>query len=372
MKKKPALLEGKSTKLLVICVDRDDDVGRKAKARTPVQGRDACVDLATKLAIADPEEADANAIFAAVKLNDDLQLKGHSSEVAVVAGLHHGGFEADQKLRRELMKVLNGYKAEGAILVSDGVDDNDIVPLVQGLVPIVSLRRVVIKHSAGLEETYAVLGRYLRMLIYDTRYSRFALGVPGLILITWALLALLQLLSQAITVTLAILGAALAIRGFDLDRLSLSLSRLKLSGYVRLFSFFAGILTIGVGAFQGFSSLGGTTQYAEVVADPPKFFTFGPMLVGTFMSNALLPIWIGIGLFIIGGILSNWIRVKDLNVIRNSIALLILGFLYLPVQQFALILTGFGSVFTLMSSLLLGLVSTFVIVVLMYSRLRRT
>ena len=108
MKKKPAPLQGKSTKLLVICVDRDDDVGRKAKARTPVQGRDACVDLATKLAIADPEEADANAIFAAVKLNDDLQLKGHSSEVAVVAGLHHGGFEADQKLRRELIKVLDG------------------------------------------------------------------------------------------------------------------------------------------------------------------------------------------------------------------------------------------------------------------------
>ena len=31
------------SKLLVICVDRDDDVGRKAGITTPVVGRDSCI-----------------------------------------------------------------------------------------------------------------------------------------------------------------------------------------------------------------------------------------------------------------------------------------------------------------------------------------
>ena len=31
-----------ASKLLVICVDRDDDVGKKAGITTPVVGRDSC------------------------------------------------------------------------------------------------------------------------------------------------------------------------------------------------------------------------------------------------------------------------------------------------------------------------------------------
>ncbi|MCP8318953.1 MAG: DUF373 family protein, partial [Candidatus Methylarchaceae archaeon HK01B] len=64
------------SKLLVLSVDRDDDIGVKAKVKTPVIGRDACIEAATKLSIADPEEADANAIFAAVKQYNELVSKG--------------------------------------------------------------------------------------------------------------------------------------------------------------------------------------------------------------------------------------------------------------------------------------------------------
>ena len=32
-----------ASKLLVICVDRDDDLGRKTGISTPVVGRDACI-----------------------------------------------------------------------------------------------------------------------------------------------------------------------------------------------------------------------------------------------------------------------------------------------------------------------------------------
>ncbi len=43
-----------SNKLLVICVDRDNDVGEKAGITTPVIGRDACIEAAQRLALEDP------------------------------------------------------------------------------------------------------------------------------------------------------------------------------------------------------------------------------------------------------------------------------------------------------------------------------
>jgi len=54
-------------RLLVICVDRDDDVGEKTGIQTPVVGRNACIEAAQRLALEDPEDADINSIFAAIK-----------------------------------------------------------------------------------------------------------------------------------------------------------------------------------------------------------------------------------------------------------------------------------------------------------------
>ena len=61
-----------ANKLVVICVDRDDDVGEKTGINTPVIGRDACIEAAQRLALEDPEDADSNSIFAAIKTYEDL------------------------------------------------------------------------------------------------------------------------------------------------------------------------------------------------------------------------------------------------------------------------------------------------------------
>ena len=73
------------TKLLVLCVDRDDDLGIKAKIKGPVVGRDAVLKAATKLGLADPEDSDLNAIFEALRVYDSLP-KDVVKEVAVVTG----------------------------------------------------------------------------------------------------------------------------------------------------------------------------------------------------------------------------------------------------------------------------------------------
>ena len=85
---------------MVICVDRDNDVGDKAGVLTPVVGRNACIEAAQKLALQDPEDADANSIFYAIKTYEDLISKGYQTEVIVVAGVGDRGVQADEKIVR--------------------------------------------------------------------------------------------------------------------------------------------------------------------------------------------------------------------------------------------------------------------------------
>src|ERR671927_1634687 len=72
-------------RVLVLCIDRDDDIGSKGGIETPIVGRDACINAGMRLAIEDPEDADSNAIFGAVKAYEELVSKGYDAEVAVVA-----------------------------------------------------------------------------------------------------------------------------------------------------------------------------------------------------------------------------------------------------------------------------------------------
>jgi len=71
---------------LVVCVDRDDDLGRKAGVVGPVVGRANVLDAALKLGTADPEDADTNAMFAAVHLLDQIRETGEDAEVVVLTG----------------------------------------------------------------------------------------------------------------------------------------------------------------------------------------------------------------------------------------------------------------------------------------------
>ena len=72
-----------TSRTLVLSIDRDDDIGFKASIDSPVVGRKACLDAAVKLALADPEDSDVNAIFQAISTYDRLRSEGEDPEVAV-------------------------------------------------------------------------------------------------------------------------------------------------------------------------------------------------------------------------------------------------------------------------------------------------
>ncbi|MFI5419972.1 MAG: DUF373 family protein [Nitrososphaerales archaeon] len=349
----------KNSRTLLICIDRDDDIGVKTGIKTPIVGRDACVAAATKLSITDPEEADANAIFAAVKEYDNLLSKGEFCEVIVVSGLFERGVMADKKIRNQVAEILKGYPADGAVIISDGAEGEELVPVIQSLVPIISVRKVVIKHSKSVEESYAVLGRYLRMLIFDSRYARYSLGVPGIIFIALVLITISVPAVSAPLVLVVFIGIVFIIRGFDIDRRIESVGKLSASGYLRLFSAIASVLIIFAGIATGIAVffptttvVGSTTTtvctgpcliWREMAADPSRLFlSNAPALVGYFIKNSQLFVWMGLAVFITTAIFFNLIRPGSRRIARYLVELFVLGLLYFPVFVFANVLISPG------------------------------
>lgn len=149
-------------KTLVLCVDRDDDLGTKAGINGPVIGREENLKATMALGLADPEEADANTMLAGLQLYDDLVKRGMDAEIATIAGDTHVGFQADLILATQLENVLEVVKPDRAILVSDGVEDEAIYPIISSRVKIDSVRRVFVKQSRSVEGTYYMIIKTLQ------------------------------------------------------------------------------------------------------------------------------------------------------------------------------------------------------------------
>ena len=92
------------TKVIVFCIDRDDDIGIKGGLETPIIGKELCINAGTRLAIEDPEDSDCNAIFGAIKSYEEFKMKGYDVEIALVAGKYNRGIEGDLKITQEIDK----------------------------------------------------------------------------------------------------------------------------------------------------------------------------------------------------------------------------------------------------------------------------
>jgi putative membrane protein len=351
-------------RFLVLCVDRDDDLGVKTKIQTPVVGREAALAAATKLSLADPEEADANAIFAAVKKYDELVAKGTACEVAIVCGDVSRGFEADRRISKEIETVVKDSDVKGVILVSDGGEDDQVIPIIQSFKPIVSVQRVTVKHSQRVEETYQVLGRYLRMLVFDPHYSRWILGVPGLIFILGGILIVSGHVADAEIATLLVLGGAFFVRGFSIDRTVAGLLQRGPTGYMRLFSMVTSVLVVIAGLFSGYASMVDAQNSARPPLDAQQS-------AGAFINGSIPLVWAGIAVYAIGALLSHLAR-ESIRWRRDGFVLVMLALLYLPVNTFSqFLMQGTAeSTFLLISYILLGLAAIFALTTAIYPRVR--
>jgi len=304
----PEPAEESLERILVLCVDRDDDLGAKAGIKTPVLGREENINAAISLALKDPEEPDANAMFEAVRIYDRLREGAKEDErfqVATIAGSELGGLGADRKVVSELTDVLKSFPASDVVLVTDGFTDQAVLPLVQSRVPVTSVRRIVIKHSESIEETAALFSRYLKTLVENPRYSRIVLGLPGILMIVLCILWLSNLLLYAWFAFLIVVGGFLLVRGFGVDRAILSFykwvreySPPPLPKQISTFSIVTGALLIGIGCYQAGAFV------ALIVHPPPTDFgqwvALLPRLAGEFISHSITLIVIGACIMLAG------------------------------------------------------------------------
>jgi len=339
----PQTAKKKPERILILCVDRDDDIGTKAGVKTPVLGRKENIDAATSLALRDPEEPDANAMFEAVRIYDHLKEgnKGQEEyEVATIAGSDLGGVGADRQLVAELTEVLSVFPATDVILVTDGYTDEAILPLVESRVPVTSVRRVIIKHSKSIEETAALFTRYLKILVENPRYSRILLGLPGILLIVLGVLAIFNWLSYAGIAFLIVFGAFLFVRGFRLDKTALNFYKwvreyspppytVQIAG----FSAVAGVLLILVGCY-----LGGTAV-ADVLPmiDPSQWLAYLARLIGEFISGSILLMVMGVCV-ILSGRAIRWFFERDPRLWRTIVIVVVCAWSYTMFYQASQIL----------------------------------
>ena len=357
----------KSNKLLVICIDRDNDVGEKAGIITPVIGRDACIEAAQRLALEDPEDADSNSIFAAIKTYEDLISKGYKAEVITVAGVKSKGVQADEKILEETKKALEKFSANGAVIVSDGEDDESVVPVIQNILPVVSVQRVVMKVSRSVEYSYAVFGKYLKMIAYDAKYSKFFLGVPGILLLIGGVATVIGYTTEITAVLASILGGAFLIRAFDIDKVWSNWAKPTPMGFIRIFTMVTGILLMLSSIPAGINAI--DEKLLESETEILSIFS-NEVIIGQFVSGALPILWIGMGAIFAGILLSNWMGGIPRQ-ISDFLRIVVLVALYPTVFQFTNIMINDESSFTLIPPLLGGLAVTLVSATILFKKYRK-
>jgi len=356
-----------ANKLLVICIDRDDDLGRKTGIPTPVVGRNACIEAAQRLALEDPEDADSNSIFFAVKTYEDLVSKGYKTQVVVVTGVENRGVQADEKVASEIKSVLKKFSADGAVIVSDGEDDEMVIPVIQSVIPVISVQRVVMQVSRTIEHSYAVFGKFLKLVMYNPKYSKFFLGVPGILLLIGGIGAVTGYNAEIFAVLVTILGGAFLIRAFDIDKAWSNWAKPTPEGFTRMFTLITGLILIAASVPAGI-----TTVSPENI--PSDLGTINlitdEVVIGQFVSGMIPFLWIGLGTIFVGILFSNWLN-RKLRHISDLLRIIVLVALYPTVHQFTNILMYEESSFTLILPLIAGFAVTAASATLLIRRYRK-
>ncbi|WNY24980.1 DUF373 family protein [Methanolapillus millepedarum] len=290
---------------LVICIDRDNDLGEKAKVITPVVGRGANITAAVSLATADPEDSDTNTIFGGIHILDELRSLGVDAEIVSFAGDKNVGTISDKKIADQLDEFLKRQEVKSAIFVSDGAEDESLLPIVQSRIKVDSVRRIIVMQSENLESTYYMIKNFLR----DPKFLQTFFVPLGLALIIYALAMAAGYPSLAIIGTLFIVGLYMILRAYGMDdHVSVFFNDLKEAFHERHLSFItmiAAILTFVVGTVIGSLSVWDAGNLESI-----NYYGFIPML-SLFIKRAVLWYAASVFLWILGKIFDRIGAKKD-------------------------------------------------------------
>ena len=241
--------------LLIIAIDRDNDLGRKTGIRSPVIGREPNVKAALELGLADPEESDTNTMLEAIRTYDQLLDDGEDVEVVTICGDIRVGTKSDMKIANTLDQVIIKTKSTRAILVSDGSDDLQLEPIIRSRLRIDSTRMVVVQQSRPIEDTlYTIVHK-----MEDPKIQRQFILPIALIVFVWGLAGILGLSEIASGLIWVILSGYLLVKvaGWEdefrtfYNELLTTSERVSVYSYVWLIA----ILLFIVGVAQGIEQM---------------------------------------------------------------------------------------------------------------------
>ncbi|MBI4417038.1 MAG: DUF373 family protein [Euryarchaeota archaeon] len=259
-------------KTLVVCVDRDNDIGVKTGIRGPLVGRDDTLAAAMKLGLADPEDSDVNTLLTAISIYDELVKSGQPSEVAVIAGDVRVGPVSDRVLTQQLEEVLEEVRPDRAYLVSDGAEDESIFPMIASRLRVDHVRRVYVRQNPALESTWYLIAKSWK----DPKIRRKFVVPLGLSLIMFGLFWIvspgLAIPAIAFLVGLYVILSAFTIRPREaLHRLVDAYERIRsapITGNLAIFFNLIAIVPFLVGVFFGIQEANRERDYVN------KFLAF--------------------------------------------------------------------------------------------------
>lgn len=253
--------------ILVICIDRDDDLGKKAGINGPVVGRAANMDAAIALGLKDPSESDVNAIFYAIKVYGDLKAE-NTVEIVTLTGDTNIGIVSDKKILAQLDEVLRTHSFKEAVLVSDGAEDEHILPRLRTKINIISTQQVIVKQSAPLESTYYVINDFIRDALSDKKTAHLFFGVPAVAMILYSIFGM-----AAWRLILGVVGVYLLIRGFKVEHhLMNAYNIVLLAAKKRQPSFFLYILGASVSLIALFLGYDAASRASGILEETLFFF----------------------------------------------------------------------------------------------------
>jgi len=242
-----------------------------------------------------------------------------------------------------------------------------VIPIIQNVIPIVSVQRVVMKVSRTIEHSYALFGKFLKMVMYDPKYSKFFLGVPGILLLIGGIGVLTGYSAEIFAVLVGILGSAFLIRAFDIDKAWSSWAKPTPEGFIRLFTLITGLILIAGSIPAGITNVSIENIPADlgivnVITDK--------MIVGQFVSGMIPFLWIGVGMIFVGTLFNNWLH-RKLKHISDILRVIVLVSLYPTIYQFTNILIYEESSFSLLLPLVAGFGATAASATLLIRRYRK-
>ncbi|MGA1872938.1 MAG: DUF373 family protein [Thermoplasmatota archaeon] len=200
-------------KTLILCVDRDDDLGEKAKVTSPVIGRKNNLKAVIALGIEDPEDSDANVMFMGLKLYNRYKDMGRDVEIATICGDKMVGIQSDANLIRQFYSVIEQFAPDTVVLVSDGAEDEVILPLISQRVQIEHIARVVVKQQQNLESTY-----YIIMSAFKNPKIGKKIIVPlALMFMMWGILIILRQWEISIGLMITALATFLMVKALNVE-----------------------------------------------------------------------------------------------------------------------------------------------------------